>query len=126
MDVREKVNDLLKDPEALKALQESSKRYVELYADPQKVTVNVWNRRGSLERFMIYPTKKFFPMSCHFPFYLTLGELQKIDSDGKGEVYGRTEDGPFCELRVEHFRVRQVRVLPRDRQDEIKRILYEE
>ena len=125
MDVREKVNGLLTDPEALKALQESSKRYIELYADPRKVKVNVWNPLGSLERFMIFPTKKFFPMSCAFPFYITLGELQKIDS-GKGTVYGRTESGPFCELRVEHFRIYQIRILPRERQDEIKQKLYEE
>ena len=124
MDVREKVNDVL-DPEALKAMQDSSKRYIELYADPRKVSVNVWNRLGPTERFMIYPTKKFFPMSCHFPFYITLGELQKIDS-GKGTVYGRTESGPFCELRVEHFLIYQIRIIPRERQDEIKQILYEE
>ncbi len=123
MDVREKVTH---SEDVLDALQESAERYVQLYADSRKVGVNVRNRLGTLERFAIYPTKKYFPMSWRFPFYLTLGELQKIDSDGKGKVYGRTEDGPFCELRVEHFRIYQIRVLPRDRQDEIKRILYEE
>ena len=123
MDVCEKVTY---SDDVLDAMQASAERYVELYADPQKVGVNVRNRLGPLERFVIYPTKKYFPLSWRFPFYLTLGELQKINSDGKGEVYGRMEGCPFCELRVENFRIHQISVIPRDRQDEIKRILYEE
>ncbi len=105
---------------------ESAERYVRLYADPRYVKVRMDSKRGPAEPFMVYPSKNS-GIKSKYPFHLSYSQLNKLES-GRGEVYGRTEWGPFCLLRINHYRVVQIKDIPfsDDDQEKIKKEVLEE
>lgn len=103
---------------------ESAERYVRLYADERRVKVSFDSRLGPSEPFVIFGSKKYGIQNTA-GYHLSYSQLNKLEG-GRGEVIGRTEYGPFCELFVIHYRVVSVRILPDDDQEKIKKEVLED
>ena len=102
--------------------EESARKYVKAFADPERVGVNVRSKRGPSEPFMLYPSKKSLMRYKDIAFHISYAMLNRLE-DGDGDIYGRTDWGPFCLLRVYKYKIIQVRVLPSADQKKIERLI---
>ena len=124
MDVREKVtysNDVLD------GMQASWERYVRLYADPQKVGVNVRSRYGPSEPFYIV-ARKYCSSSVpkNVPFFISRSQLDALRR-GNGRIYGRMErDSSFYFLDVCCYEISQLKMVSYFDQEDIRKLVYEE
>ena len=102
--------------------EESAKKYLEVYGDPSRVGVDVKSKLGACEPFCFYASKKSSIKNKDVPYHVSYSQLNRLEG-GKGEIYGRTEYGPFCLLRIYGFKIIYLRVLPESEQKKIKHIL---
>ena len=103
---------------------EAARRYVKLYADERFVGVDVNSRLGSAEPFTVIWAKKYRKETVA-PYHLSYSQLNKLES-GCGEVYGRTEYGPFLKMKLLYYRVIRIEVVPDCESEKIKKEILEE
>ena len=122
MDVYE---EMIYSEAALDVLQESAERYVRMYADPKRVGVNVRSKLGPGEPYFIYPAKNSNFAFKEVPRFISRSQLDRLE-DGCGRVYGRSENGIFCEIVVFNYLILAVTLIPEHGQEEVRKIVYEE
>ena len=111
--------------------EESARRYLDLYSngDDSKsktfVKVHISKRLGPSEPFCVFWAHSIKPNNTT-PYYLTYHELNKLMSNmGSCKIYGRTETGPWLQLRMFSYRVVEVRLLYAEDLREARRYMNE-
>ena len=111
-----------------KDLAASKQKFLDVYHIPKHVHVDETFPLGTIECYMIPRVYKYASaMTANIPFYITLCELNKLETkNGKGVCIGRTLWGPYSTLVCFDYRIMDVRVLSLEEQEKYKRSIYEE
>lgn len=112
-----------------RALAKYRDEYLNVYNIPYQVRVDKKMPLGRIECYTLTRANKerLNVMVRNLPFYVTVYQLHHLsDNDGNGSCIGRTQYGPYVELKCFNYRVMAVRKLSYEDQEAYRRSLYEE